>query len=62
MDKQQFLAEYQDVFKEPGKDVFFSPGRINVIGNILIIMAVMFFHVRSVLEPMGYMVRVKIQQ
>ena len=22
MDKQQFLAEYQDVFKEPGKDVF----------------------------------------
>ena len=33
MDKQQFLAEYQDVFKEPGKDVFFSPGRINVIGE-----------------------------
>lgn len=33
MDKQQFLAEYQDIFKEPGKDVFFSPGRINVIGG-----------------------------
>ena len=33
MDKQQFLAEYQDVFKEPGQDVFFSPGRINVIGE-----------------------------
>lgn len=33
MDKQQFLTEYQDVFKTPGKDVFFSPGRINVIGE-----------------------------
>ena len=33
MDKQDFLKEYQDTFKEPGKDVFFSPGRINVIGE-----------------------------
>jgi galactokinase len=33
MDKQQFLDEYKKVFNENGKDVFFSPGRINVIGE-----------------------------
>ena len=33
MDKQQFLDEYKAVFNENGKDVFFSPGRINVIGE-----------------------------
>lgn len=62
MDKQQFLAEYQDVFKEPGKDVFFSPGRINVIGEHTDYNGGHVFHVRSVLEPMGYMDRVRTQQ
>lgn len=33
MDKQELLKEYQDVFKGEAKDVFFSPGRINVIGE-----------------------------
>ncbi|MDO4903237.1 MAG: galactokinase [Limosilactobacillus sp.] len=33
MDKQQFLDEYKAVFNEEAKDVFFSPGRINVIGE-----------------------------
>ena len=33
MDEQQFLDEYKKVFNENGKDVFFSPGRINVIGE-----------------------------
>lgn len=33
MGKQQFLDEYKKVFNENGKDIFFSPGRINVIGE-----------------------------
>ena len=33
MDKQELLKEYQDVFNGEAKDVFFSPGRINVIGE-----------------------------
>ncbi|MEY8441134.1 galactokinase [Lactobacillaceae bacterium 24-114] len=33
MEKQKFLREYQDIFNKPGQDVFFSPGRINVIGE-----------------------------
>ena len=59
MDKQDFLKEYQDTFKEPGKDVFFSPGRINVIGNIRITMVVMFSHVQLALVLMVFMVHVK---
>lgn len=33
MDKKTLLAEYKDTFNEDGTDVFFSPGRINVIGE-----------------------------
>ncbi len=33
MDKTELLNAYQDVYGEEGKDVFFSPGRINVIGE-----------------------------
>ncbi len=33
MDKAELLAKYQDLFQVPGDDVFFSPGRINVIGE-----------------------------
>ena len=33
MDKQQLLNEYKDVFKTNADAVYFSPGRINVIGE-----------------------------
>lgn len=33
MNKEQLLQEYQQVFQEAGKDVYFSPGRINLIGE-----------------------------
>lgn len=33
MEKQALLDEFQKVFKRPGKDIFFSPGRINLIGE-----------------------------
>ncbi|RVU71686.1 MULTISPECIES: galactokinase [Lactobacillus] len=33
MNKEELLTAYQDTFGEKGKDVFFSPGRINVIGE-----------------------------
>lgn len=33
MNKDELLKDYQEVFSESGKDVFFSPGRINVIGE-----------------------------
>ena len=32
MNKEELLKEYETTFGEKGKDVFFSPGRINVIG------------------------------
>lgn len=33
MNKKELLKEYETTFGEKGKDVFFSPGRINVIGE-----------------------------
>lgn len=33
MNKGELLKEYETTFGEKGKDVFFSPGRINVIGE-----------------------------
>ncbi|KAA8811240.1 galactokinase [Lactobacillus crispatus] len=33
MNKEELLKEYETTFVEKGKDVFFSPGRINVIGE-----------------------------
>lgn len=33
MKKQELLSAYKDTFGEDGQDVFFSPGRINVIGE-----------------------------
>lgn len=33
MNKEELLTNYQDVFGESGEDTFFSPGRINVIGE-----------------------------
>lgn len=33
MNKEESLKEYETTFGEKGKDVFFSPGRINVIGE-----------------------------
>lgn len=33
MNKEELLTAYKDVFGENGQDVFFSPGRINVIGE-----------------------------
>lgn len=33
MNKDELLKDYQEVFSESGKYVFFSPGRINVIGE-----------------------------
>ena len=33
MNKDELLKDYQEIFGEAGKDVFFSPGRINVIGE-----------------------------
>ena len=33
MNKEELLKEYETTFDEKGKDVFFSPGRINVIGE-----------------------------
>lgn len=33
MNKEELLKEYETPFGEKGKDVFFSPGRINVIGE-----------------------------
>ena len=33
MEKQELLSAYKDTFGEEGQDVFFSPGRINVIGE-----------------------------
>lgn len=33
MNKEELLKEYKTTFGEKGKDVFFSPGRINVIGE-----------------------------
>lgn len=33
MNKEELLTAYQETFGEEGKDVFFSPGRINVIGE-----------------------------
>ena len=33
MDKQELLNEYKNVFNEDGEAVYFSPGRINVIGE-----------------------------
>ena len=35
MKKQELLAEFERAFNCPGKDVFFSPGRINLIGEHL---------------------------
>ena len=35
MDKQQLMNDFKAVFKRPGQDVFFSPGRINIIGEHL---------------------------
>ena len=31
MNKEELLTEYEKTFGEKGQDVFFSPGRINVI-------------------------------
>lgn len=33
MNKEELLKDYETTFGEKGKDVFFSPGRINVIGE-----------------------------
>ncbi|MBP2058387.1 galactokinase [Lactobacillus colini] len=33
MNKQELLSSYKDIFGQDGTDVFFSPGRINVIGE-----------------------------
>ena len=33
MNKEELLKKYETTFGEKGKDVFFSPGRINVIGE-----------------------------
>ena len=33
MNKEELLTEYEKTFGEKGQDVFFSPGRINVIGE-----------------------------
>lgn len=33
MNKEELLKAYQETFNENGQDVFFSPGRINVIGE-----------------------------
>lgn len=33
MNKEELLTEYEKTFNENGQDVFFSPGRINVIGE-----------------------------
>lgn len=33
MNKEELLKEYEKTFGEKAKDVFFSPGRINVIGE-----------------------------
>lgn len=33
MNKEELLTSYQDIYGEKGEDVFFSPGRINVIGE-----------------------------
>ncbi|QNQ82708.1 galactokinase [Lactobacillus sp. PV037] len=33
MKKSELLDKYQDIFKEKGEAVYFSPGRINVIGE-----------------------------
>ena len=33
MEKQALLDGFQKVFHRPGKDIFFSPGRINLIGE-----------------------------
>lgn len=33
MNKEELLKEYETTFGEKGKDAFFSPGRINVIGE-----------------------------
>lgn len=33
MNKEELLTNYQDIFGESGEDTFFSPGRINVIGE-----------------------------
>nr|MDF9462299.1 galactokinase family protein [Lactobacillus amylovorus] len=33
MNKEELLKTYEDTFNEKGQDVFFSPGRINVIGE-----------------------------
>ena len=33
MNKEELLKEYKNVYGEDAKDVFFSPGRINVIGE-----------------------------
>ena len=33
MNKEELLKEYETTFGEKGKNVFFSPGRINVIGE-----------------------------
>lgn len=33
MDKKELLTGFQKVFQRPGKDVFFAPGRINLIGE-----------------------------
>lgn len=33
MNKEQLLQEYEQVFHEVGKSVYFSPGRINLIGE-----------------------------
>lgn len=33
MEKQELLSAYKDTFNEDGQDIFFSPGRINVIGE-----------------------------
>lgn len=33
MNKEELFKEYETTFGEKGKDVFFSPGRINVIGE-----------------------------
>lgn len=48
MNKEELLKEYETTFGEKGKDVFFSPGRINVIGEHTDYMVVMFSQLQLV--------------
>ena len=44
MEKQALLDGFQKVFHRPGKDIFFSPGRINLIGEHTDYNAVSYTH------------------